>query len=129
MDAALKQLVVPDLRAAGFKGSFPHFRRLTTDRIDLLTFGFDKDGGGFYIEIAQCTPEGFTNSWGKHIEPSKVTAWDISKLRPRLTPGMKPNEDKWFRFDKGDFGKCVAEVKALLPNAETWFRSLKGLSV
>jgi hypothetical protein len=36
MDAALKETFVPALRERGFKGSLPHFRRLLSDRIDLL---------------------------------------------------------------------------------------------
>lgn len=42
MIAALKAVFVPVLRERGFKGSFPHFRRIRPDRIDLLTVQFDK---------------------------------------------------------------------------------------
>jgi len=127
MDSALKTYIVPLLRQTGFKGTYPHFRRRLHDRIDLLTFGFDKYGGGFYIEIAQCAPEGLTTSWGKHIEPSHVTAWDISKNRPRIIPGIGPSEAAWFRFDNGQFGKSVAQVQSLLPKAELWFEGREGL--
>jgi hypothetical protein len=46
MIAALQAHVVPELRRRGFKGSFPHFRRAAAQRIDLLTFQFDKWGAG-----------------------------------------------------------------------------------
>jgi hypothetical protein len=50
----LSEIVIPVLREKGFKGSFPHFRRITNDRINLLTFQFDRYGGGFVIEITNC---------------------------------------------------------------------------
>ena len=61
----LKEQVVPVLRSRRFKGSFPHFRRITSERINLMTFQFDKWGGGFVIELANSHPKGFTTSWGK----------------------------------------------------------------
>ena len=73
----LSELVIPVLRRKGFKGSFPHFRRLTSDRINLLTFQFDKYGRGFVIEIANCKVTGFTTYWGEKIQPNKLTAHDL----------------------------------------------------
>ena len=67
MIETLKEYVVPVLRERGFKGSFPHFRRPTATAIHLLTFQFDKWGGGFTIEIAVCPPDGVTMHWGEHI--------------------------------------------------------------
>jgi hypothetical protein len=71
MDQALKAYVVPVLREHGFTGSLPHFRRLRSDCIDLLTFQFDKKGGGFAIETAHCGIEGVTLHWGKHVPATK----------------------------------------------------------
>jgi uncharacterized protein DUF4304 len=85
MKKALKQVVVPRLRERSFTGSFPHLRRRQTNRIDLLTFQFDRYGGGFIIEIGQCSPDGYTTYWGKQIAANKVTAWDLSpKERARV---------------------------------------------
>jgi Domain of unknown function (DUF4304) len=99
MIAALKAEFVPALKERGFKGSFPHFRRITPDKIDLLTVQFDKWGGGFVIEIAKCGPEGITTSWGSHIPPNKVSAWDVDAPRPRL--GSPAPDGTWFRYDDG----------------------------
>jgi hypothetical protein len=44
MVSSLKSIFVPALRERGFKGSLPHFRRLMSDRIDLLTIQFDRRG-------------------------------------------------------------------------------------
>ena len=72
MIAALKEHVVSALKSRGFKGSFPHFWRITESGIHLLTFQFDKWGGGFVVEVASCSPEGVTMHWGKQISPAKV---------------------------------------------------------
>jgi hypothetical protein len=98
----LSEIVVPVLRQKGFKGSFPHFRRLTDDRVNLLTFQFDRSGGGFVIEIANCQPSGYTTSWGKKVEPNKLTAHDLFK-RKRIQSNMDTESsltDDWFRYDK-----------------------------
>ena len=100
MDAALKELVVPVLREKGFKGSLPHFRRVKPDAIDLITFQFDKWGGGFVVEISKCPPDGFTMAWGERISPSKVTAHHLNPdQRKRIQPRDGAGTDSWFRFD------------------------------
>jgi hypothetical protein len=87
MIEALKAIVIPHLRANGFRGTFPHFRRIDETRIDLLTFQFDKWGGGFVIEISQCPPTGHHTKWGAYIPPQKVTAHDLHPdARLRLQP-------------------------------------------
>jgi hypothetical protein len=126
MIETLKEYVVPDLRERGFKGSFPHFRRPTERAIHLLTFQFDKCGGGFTIEIATCPPDGVTMHWGEHIPPTKVRAWDVyPSHRPRLGP---EKTDRWVRFDKGGFfstgdpyERAALEVLPYLDQAEGWW--------
>jgi hypothetical protein len=118
MDAALKSDVVPLLRDRGFKGSYPHFRRRLPDRIDLLTFQFSQFGGGFVVEIGSCGVDGVTFPSGKHVGPSKVTAWDlISPARHRLRPPGAPGTDYWFQFEAGDYHAVAAHVTECLTNA------------
>jgi hypothetical protein len=99
MISSLKTIVISSLRERGFKGTFPHFRRLTDKKIDILTFQFDKYGGGFIIEVAVCSPEGHTHHWGEKVPPNKVTAYDLP-LNNRRRIGDK---DDWFRYDKLNF--------------------------
>ena len=41
----IKTMIVPELRKKGFKGSFPHFRRIYENgRVDFLSFQFNKWG-------------------------------------------------------------------------------------
>lgn len=130
MIRALQDVLVPVLRARGFRGSVPHFRRLEDARIDLLTIQFDRYGGGFVVEIAKCPLEGVVHPNGKRIEPSRVTAQDVSR---RLRLGARSESgDHWFRYDTaldrlaGDrrFGRRAQEVVALLDRqAEPWWEN------
>ncbi len=117
MILSLRGLFVPALRERGFKGSLPHFRRPLKDRIDLLTVQFDRSGGGFFIEISNCAPEGITMPWGKHIPPSRVRAWDVyPPNRPRLGDGH------WFKFDDGTQTDEVARLAvSYLREGERWW--------
>jgi len=93
MVAELQSTVVSKLRAQGFKGSYPHFRRFVGNRVDLLTFQHDKWGRGFVLEIARATAEGVTRHWGEVISANKITAHDLhpserKRIKPREGPGQ-----------------------------------------
>lgn len=119
MIEVLKSVVIPALRSRGFKGSFPHFRRSADTAIHLLTFQFDKWGGGFVVEIATCPKDGLTMHWGEFVPPNKVTAHHVNS---RLRLGAKDsNNDHWFRYDKPFRlvkDPCVEAAAELLPYLE-----------
>jgi hypothetical protein len=127
MVQALKETVVTRLRELDFKGSFPHYRRPGNEKIDLLTFQFDKWGGGFVIEISQCSLDGITTYYGEHIPSDKVRAWDMHPdERYRLQPGPGSSTSDWFRYDKPSpskdvFEKTAREVLPFLELAEKWW--------
>jgi len=122
MISALKRVVIPVMRGLGFSGSFPHLRRRGSTKIDLLTFQFDRNGGGFIIEIAQCSLEGVTTHWGKHITPNKVSAWDVHpNQRLRLQPHSGSGTDSWFRFDFVDARAIAQSVLPFLEQANVWY--------
>lgn len=99
MDAALKRAVASRLRPLGFKGSLPHLRRRSDRRIDLISVQYFSSGGSFVVEVAACGPDGYTTSWGKHIDATKVRAQDIPTPRPRLGSENFPEfGDHWFVF-------------------------------
>jgi hypothetical protein len=129
MDAALRQVLVPALRARGFQGSLPHFRRVGGTRLDLLTVQFDKYSGGFVVEIATAPPEGVPHPDGSWIAPDKVTAHSVTR-RLRLGAAAE-GRDHWFRYDafldrfRGDrrFTRLAEQVVSLLDRqAEGWWR-------
>ena len=125
MDAALKERVVPVLRARGFKGSLPHFRRILSDRVDLLTVQFDRHGGGFVVEISRCDPSGVTTAWGEHIPAAKATAHDLHPdKRQRLGSRRSGTDGRWFRFDRAMSAATAAKaVLSHIEEAETWWAS------
>jgi hypothetical protein len=122
MNAELKTTVLPVLRSHFFKGSFPHFRRMREGVVDLLTFQFNKYGGGFVVEIAQCGAEGFTTSWGKHIPANKVSAWDLN-IRQHIGPDKIDVTDPWYRFDLDGVKVAAAQLLDEFPRAEKWWRN------
>jgi hypothetical protein len=128
MVKALKEIVVTRLRQQGFKGSFPHFRRLGDEKIDLLTFQFDPWGGGFVIEISKCPENGITTPWGEDIPANKVMAWDMHPSeRIRLQPRVSSSTSDWFRYDKpaprdDNFEETARDVLPFLEKAEQWWQ-------
>lgn len=129
MLAVLQETLVPALRARGFSGRLPHFRRPGAERIDLLAIQFDKYGGGFVVEIAKCPPEGVRHADGSWTGPERVTARDVVR-RLRLGAATESG-DHWFRYDgvldrlRGSrrFARCAQAVVALLDRqAEPWWR-------
>ena len=99
MDAALKAVVVTELRRRGFTGSLPHLRRRHDDRVDALSVQHFSSGGSFVVEVASCGPSGVTTSWGLHIPPGKVRAIDCHPPRPRLgAAGFPRSGDHWYVY-------------------------------
>jgi hypothetical protein len=124
MDAAIKAVLVPVLREKGFAGSFPHFRRASDRGMDLLTFQFDRHGGGFIIEISSCASEGLTTHWGKHIPAKKATAWDLlPNRRHRIQAHSGSGTDSWFRFENEEPVVVASSVIEHLQEAEQWWAS------
>ena len=132
MVEALKCTVVPRLKKVGFKGTFPHFRRKGRDRIDLLSFQFDKWGGGFIIEISQCPPEGIITPLNESISGNNLKALDMHPdRRVRLCPDEGSAAANWFRYDdrvglrafKSIYEKTAESVLPYLAKAERWWSS------
>jgi Domain of unknown function (DUF4304) len=102
LEAALRAIVIPELRGRGFKGSFPHFRRILPTRIDLLTFQFHSSGGSFVVEAAQCGPGGVSHSW-KDVPSNKVTAWDVGTRLRLGSDDAAGRADHWFVYGKPNY--------------------------
>lgn len=128
MIAALKKIVIPYLRENRFKGSFPHFRRLNDEHIDLITFQFNRYGGSFVVELAVCSTEGVTMSWGEKVLPNKVTAHDVNE-RIRLKDNKNDEEDFWFQYEHAkrepEFEEVASRVRRMLQVEDIgWIRDL-----
>lgn len=129
MIQSLQAQVVPELRRRGFIGSFPHFRRSADAALHLLTFQFDKYGGGFVVELAVCPRAGVLLDTGEHITPEKVNAHSVNR-RLRLGAAAE-GQDHWFRYDgllrrftASRYDKAAQRVLFLLDEqGEPWWRS------
>jgi hypothetical protein len=123
---ALKNTVVPVLRARGFKGSFPHFSRSRADRLDLLTFQFSQFGPDLYVEIASCGPSGVTLNDGSVIPPRKVRTNHVGLLRRRIGP--QPSMD-FASVDSPDAASLFVEqvMFAIEREGELWWMAPKGI--
>lgn len=101
MERALKAIVVPRLRALGFKGSMPHFRRIVGAKADLLTFQFNLSGGSFVAEMAVCSEADVAAHWRPELSLKTVTAHDL-KHRRRLGSSAQ-GSDHWFVYGKKNY--------------------------
>lgn len=119
MDTAIKAIVVPHLRAMGFKGSIPHFHRPRGEAVDLLSFQFRSDGGAFVVELGRVAADGF-DFHGKHIPAAKAQNRYL-KERHRLGSELRVNYgDHWFVFSGRDADEVAREVCGALDQAEVW---------
>lgn len=73
---ALRQVVVPYLKQQGFRGTFPHFRRFSETRVDLLSFALDVGSSqSFYVAFASSGPHGIVHGPDIIIPPNRLTAY------------------------------------------------------
>ena len=120
MELSLKRIVIPELRKRGFKGTFPHLRRIS-DHVDLLTFHFDRNGGGFIMEVARGEIGGHTTHWGKQIPANKLRAWDLHPdQRKRLQPKQGSGTDSWFRYDGSSDFDAIAKSALNMLEKHYW---------
>ncbi len=116
MDTAIKAIVVPALRAMGFKGSMLRFHRPRGEAVDLLTFQFRSDGAAFVVELGRVAVGGF-DFHGRHIPVAEARA-SYLKERHRLGSELRANYgDHWFAFADGE---AAREVCAELERVEVW---------
>ena len=128
MDASLKAIVVPHLRAMGFKGSLPHFYRARGDAVDVLTFQFRTGGGSFVVELGRVGADGF-DFHCKHIPPAKAkTSYLKARYRLGVPLPLGVERDHWFTFHDRDPQEVAREVCTELDRAEVWAH-VDGLEV
>lgn len=131
MIESLKRLTIPVLRESGFRGKFPHFYRIGDARTDLLTFQFDKYGGGFVTEISSAPPGDFDTGWGEVVPPNKLHVAHMSPSDRFRLGAKRPDGDHWFRYDRGklfrrrpSFDELASHVAELITSqGEDWWNS------
>jgi Domain of unknown function (DUF4304) len=104
MNRALKAFVVPKIRALGFVGSLPHFRRKRGSEHQMLMFMFNKYGGSFYLEAglqSEAELQKLQESWsaaGKPLAESELTVGHCNRRARLGGTEVRPNADHWFVF-------------------------------
>jgi hypothetical protein len=115
MDKDIKAKIVPLLRDKGFKGSFPHFRRIHEKAIDVLSFQFSQWGPQFYVEIASAPATGVTLLDGTHFPPEIVKH---NHCGDRTRIGNAP-----FDMEREDNQKIIEKIIKSLPEGEAWWKT------
>lgn len=129
MLSLLRKTVSDVLRGNGFTGELPHLRRKVGSRVDLVTFQFDKYGGGFIIEIGQWPGHEAVKFDGEEIPFAKLKSWSLPmENRARLRRSRTGLPESWFRYDKtlfrrseSRFLRAAEQVAIRLPQVLAWF--------
>lgn len=122
MHAALKKIIVPELRRCGFKGAYPHFRRVLAAQTDLLWFQFDDYGNNFVIEISQAIgSKVYTDKWGARLHMDKLKTYDVTEARFRVQPRTGKDTENWFSYAEADYENVAFSLMQHLERAEEWW--------
>lgn len=99
MREAIKTYVIPYIRQKGFKGSYPHFRRVNKDKLEIISFQFSFFSEKFTISLGKCPADNIKTFLGEEIKPNKVTAFHNIENgnKVRMTPCE--GKDHWFVFN------------------------------
>lgn len=125
----LKVNVVPFLREIGFKGTFPNFKRVDENKIDLLTFQFSQYGKRFVVEIAQCSANGITFNSGQKIPPEKVGVYHCFPPNRTRIPIKKEDIDCWIDYENIQLNKIPEQVLSLIKTeAVPWWKNKRTSS-
>jgi len=130
MSSALKSVLVPELNAAGFAGSFPDFRRDRADVIHFVSVQYDKPGTAFFLECGAHPPGEKTTSWGDVVAQADlrlayVPLTERARLQGRGGAGGSSQTEDWFSYEGfGDspepYRLLAASVASMLPQIESW---------
>jgi Domain of unknown function (DUF4304) len=117
MDAALKAIVLPELRDLGFKGSLPHLHRARGTACDLLTVQYLSAGGAFTVELGRVAPDGLWFA-GRQIPVKKLNTTYL-RWRHRLGAPLEGG-DHWYRFAQNDPAMIARQVLTDLADPAVW---------
>jgi len=92
---ALKTTVIPMLKARGFSGKYPHYRRDGADCIALISFFADKYGGSFTVEVSAVFPDSADRNLSGTRDPEE-RALTVARTNRRYR--LKGMFDGWFYY-------------------------------
>ena len=127
MSAALKLEPVPVLKATGFAGTFPRYRRERPIAVQFLAVFYDKAATHFFLEFGVHDRGDKLTSWGEVVPGSKLhlehARFDQrARLQARCGGGSMAAD--WFAFgsfsEDAQFRDLARSVAKLLPQIEDW---------
>lgn len=121
MDSALKSEFSPLLREHGFKGSYPHFTRVTKEKVDILGIQFSQWGEQFYLEVGIGPKEGVTLSSGRLVEGKKLKHYHVVERR---RVGDLP-----YDYSKNDPVGVAKKVVQVIEEIESWYANPNRKSI
>lgn len=111
MESALKDVLVPVLRAQGFRGSWPEWRRTVNNRVDLVQIQHLSSGGTFFVNIGQLPEGGFATG---PFREKPVATLRLTQARARTRVQPQPLTDGW------TFAPRLYEAEAALGPPEAY---------
>ena len=127
MTRELKFFVVPEIKALGFSGIFPHFRREKNGRFEFVSFQFNRHGGSFVLECGFAMLHDLPD-FAKKLPFKKLT---YGNARPhnrlRIKPDASTAEDFWFTYsgfkEEVQFENLSKSLAPLLPKIESFLKN------
>lgn len=127
VETQVELLIVPRLLEINFTGSYPDWRRIHPEGIDLIAFQLDLNH-----EPSLCVEYGFTSPFASvQFGPEVVTPENLTTAalkftaRRRLNPAVQDPQalvpDYWYSFEDGDIEGCITRIAKDLWIAENWW--------
>ena len=93
---ALKKTVIKDIKDRGFTGTYPHFKKILPDCVELIDFQTNKYGGSFTIEVSAVFPNSKVTNLSDPTATVDANKVDVAYTNQRYRlDGMF---DGWFYY-------------------------------
>jgi len=135
---AIREIMEPAIRALGFEGKYPNFKRIEDGEIHFLEISTAKYGGGFGYGFSWCENGPLGHGDGEAIPADQIERTHIPFAQ---SAGGSPLMDVWtldgerLRVSAGDYNyeliiddedacrELVTEAAATLPQADSWLKT------
>jgi len=135
---AIREIMEPAIRALGFEGKYPNFKRIEDGEIHFLEISTAKYGGGFGYGFSWCENGPLGHGDGEAIPADQI---ERAHIPFEQSAGVSPLMDVWtldgerLRVSAGDYNyeliiddedacrELVTEAAATLPQADSWLKT------
>ena len=111
---AIKDLVIPYIKSAGFKGAYPSFKMKLDEKIYFINFQFGRDYLSGKVIVQLSTVElSKLSAWAKTLEIEKLN-YGHAQVWHRLGSPKKGVDGIWFDYENGDQQEISKQILELL---------------